>query len=295
MLPFPLYRNETVVEEDLGHDVDQARLTGLYTEEALRFIRAGEGPFFLYLAHTFPHQPLFASQEFENRSAAGRYGDVVEELDAGVGRILEAIQEKDIEEETLVIFTSDNGPWYEGSAGGLRGRKGQSMEGGFRVPFIAYWPRVIPEGRVNDAVGAHFDLYPTLFNLAGLALPEDRIIDGRDMLPLLTDADAPTARKPFFYYHYDLLDAVRWGDWKYYRRVHRYTWPIPLDAAPIPDGMGRKQLGTRWPLLYNLRTDPGEAYNLLDRYPVVADRLEQQLRDWEAAAKKDPRGFQITD
>ncbi len=293
MLPFPLYRNATEIDADIGNDEDQARLTGLYTEEALRFIKAAAEPFFLYLAHTFPHQPLYASEAFKNRSQAGRFGDAVEEIDWSVGRIVALLRERNLEDNTLVIFTSDNGPWYEGNAGLFRGRKGQSLEGGFRVPFIAKWPARIPADTTCQAAAINLDLFPTLFGLAGLELPDDRIIDGRDMLGLLMGANQLDSHDAFYFYHYDQLEAVRTGKWKYYRRVNRYTWPIPLDAATIPNDLGSKQLGDRWPLLYDLKSDPSESYNLRDTHPQVAERLATLLRSWEGAAKKDPRGFAI--
>ena len=294
MFPLPLFKDETEVEPDIGNDEDQARLTGLYTREALRFIEEAKEPFFLYIAHTFPHQPLYASEAFKNRSRAGRFGDAVEEIDWSVGRIMDLLRKRNIDENTLIIFTSDNGPWYEGSAGPLRGRKGQSLEGGFRVPFIAKWPARIPADKVCEAAAVNLDLFPTLFGLAGLSLPEDRLIDGRDMLGLLTGLTDAATHEAFYFYHYDQLEAVRSGEWKYYRRVNRYTWPIPLDAAAIPNNLGRRQLGDRWPLLYDLASDPGESYNLRDTHPQMAERMESLLQSWEESVKTDPRGFSIS-
>lgn len=291
MLPLPLYRNESEVEADIGNDEDQARLTGLYTDEALRFIEAADEPFFLYLAHTFPHQPLYASEAFKNGSKAGRFGDTVEEIDWSVGRIVDLLRERNIEKNTLVIFTSDNGPWYEGNPGVFRGRKGQSLEGGFRVPFIARWPAKIPFNTVCEAAAMNLDLFPTLFELAGLKLPEDRVIDGRNMLGLLTGEDDRDTHETFYFYHYDQLEAVRAGKWKYYRRVNRYTWPIPLDAAKIPNELGKKQIGDRWPLLYDLELDPAESYNLRKTLPNVAAQMEARLRSWEKANESNLRGF----
>ena len=293
MSPLPLYRDFTALEADLGDDADQERLTGLYTTEALRFIAEAKAPFFLYLAHTFPHQPLYASEAFRNRSRAGRFGDAVEEIDWSVGRIVSALRRRGVDASTLIVFTSDNGPWYEGSAGSLRGRKGQSMEGGFRVPFIARWPAVIPANTTCTAAAINLDLFPTLFEAAGVALPGDRLIDGRNMLGLLTGADEKDTHEAFYFYHYDQLEAVRSGQWKYYRRVNRYTWPIPLDAAAVPHRLGKKQLGDRWPLLYDLASDPGESYNLRRTHPAVAAQMEGRLQSWEASVQADPRGFSM--
>jgi len=292
MSPFPLYRNFDEVDPDLGQDEDQAQLTGLYTAEAVDVIAsAPDGPFFLYLAHTFPHQPLFASDSFRNRSSAGRFGDAVEEIDWSVGRIVDALDAAGITENTLLIFASDNGPWYEGSAGDFRGRKGQSFEGGFRIPFVAVWPGRIPAGTVQDDPSTNLDLFPTFLDLAGVALPNDRIIDGRTILPLLEDEAADLPDRPIFFYHYYELEGVRLGRWKYFDRVSRYTWPIPLDSASVPDALGKSQLGTRWPLLYDLDLDPGESYNLIGKYPDEAERLHREMIEWQETANRNPRGF----
>ncbi|MBS3732074.1 MAG: sulfatase, partial [Desulfobacterales bacterium] len=231
MKPFPLYRNETELSPDLGQDEDQAMLTGRYTEEAVRFIEeSADSPFFLYLAHTFPHQPLFPSETFEKRSGAGKYGDVIEEIDWSVGEILACLEKNGLAENTLVIFTSDNGPWYEGSPGGLRGRKGQSLEGGFRVPCLVRWPARIPAGLVNSAPAMNIDFYPTLLALAGVGPLTDRLIDGRNISDLLTGRSRTSPHQALYFFHYDHLEGIRSGRWKYFDRIHRYTWPVPLDA-----------------------------------------------------------------
>ena len=166
MQPCPLFRNETQIEADIG--TDQARLTGMYTKEVLEFIEKSRGqPFFLYFAHTFPHQPLYASEKFSGKSRAGKFGDAVEEIDWSVGEILKALRAQGIEQNTLILFTSDNGPWYEGSPGAFRGRKGQSYEGGFRVPFIAKWPGHIGPGTVSSEPAVNLDIFPTLLSRRG--------------------------------------------------------------------------------------------------------------------------------
>jgi len=290
MRPFPLFRNETRIEADIGRR--QARLTGLYTREAIDFIEASRAkPFFLYLAHTFPHQPLFASPRFAGKSKAGKYGDAVEEIDWSVGEIVNCLERCRVADNTLLVFTSDNGPWFEGSAGSLRGRKGQSYEGGFRVPFIVRWPGRIPEGVVNAAPVMNLDLFPTLLALAGIGLPPDRVVDGCDISGLLTGTAGILDREAVFFYHYDLLEGVRAGQWKYFRKINRYTWPVPMDAAPVPDRLGRKQLGQRWPLLYDLALDPRESYNVLSTYPEKGAELADLLARWEKAAAANPRGF----
>ncbi len=292
MLPFPLYRNETELNENLGLGEEQEKLTGLYTREAVKFIeRSKDEPFFLYMAHTFPHQPIHPSDRFQKRSKAGKFGDVVEEIDWSVGELLKCLRKNGLEKNTLVIFTSDNGPWYEGSSGSLRGRKGQSYEGGFRVPFIAKWPGQIPRGAVNPAMTMNIDLYPTLLSLAGLSMPKDRVVDGKNITRQLTGKSRKSPHEALYFYHYDRLEGIRMDRWKYFDRIHRYTWPIPLDAASVPNSLGADQMGNRWPLLYDIRRDPGESYNVINTYPQVAEKLKTNMEAFRKEMKKNPRGF----
>jgi arylsulfatase/uncharacterized sulfatase len=137
----------------------------------------------------------------------------------------------------------------------------------------------------------NIDLYPTILSLAGVPLPEDRIVDGRNVLDLIAGRESRPPHDALFFYHYDQLEGIRVGQWKYFRRLNRYVWPIPLDAAPIPDRLGRSQLGNRWPLLYNLAIDPGESYNVIDTHPAVAEKLGRILQQWEAEAEKNPGGW----
>ena len=290
MVPCPLFRDEEMIEADIG--ANQARLTGMYTKEALKFIdESGDTPFFLYFAHTFPHQPLYASERFEKQSKAGLFGDVVEEIDWSVGEIEKHLRKKGLADNTLIIFTSDNGPWYEGSPGGFRGRKGQSYEGGFRVPFIAKWPVQIPANITSHIPIMNLDLYPTFFHLAGTALPSDRIIDGKNIFGIFTGNDQRPPHEAIYFYHYDLLEGIRMGRWKYFDKINRYVWPIAMDAAPVPEALGGKQMGNRWPLLYDLKNDPGESYNVINTYPDVAAELKAAMETWERAAARNPRGF----
>jgi len=137
----------------------------------------------------------------------------------------------------------------------------------------------------------NIDLYPTILNLAGAALPEDRVIDGRDILGLLSGRKTRSPHEALFFYHYDQLEGIRSGRWKYLRRINRYVWPVPLDAAPIPNKLGGSQLGHRWPLLYDLEVDPGENYNVIDTHPEVSDKLETLLREWESETATNPGGW----
>ncbi len=292
MQPCPLFRDKTQLEADIG--TNQARLTGMYTKEALAFIESSKDrPFFLYVAHTFPHQPLYASQKFSGKSKAGTYGDAVEEIDWSVGEIVKKLHELNMDQNTLIFFTSDNGPWYEGSTGAFRGRKGQSYDGGFRVPFIAKWPGHIPAGTVSSEPAVNLDIFPTLLSLAGIEHPSDRIIDGKNIDGLLSKRIPRSPHEAIYFYHYDQLEGVRFGKWKYFRKLNRYVWPIPLDAEYLPDAMGEKQLGNRAPLLYDLSVDPGENYNVINTYPDVARKMHGLLVEWEGQIKKNPRGFLV--
>lgn len=285
MHPFPLYRNEEMLEPEVP---DQAALTGLYTSEAIAFIESqNEGPFFLYLAHTFPHRPLFASENFTGKSAGGLYGDVVQELDWSVGQILDTLEKNGLAENTMVFFTSDNGPWYQGSPGPFRGRKGQAFEGGHRVPLIVRAPGVIPAGSVCEAPAINLDFLPTCLAAAGLALPQDRIIDGLDITPLLTGASSQSPHEYLYFYHHGELEGIRSGDWKYFREISHYAWPMPTNKKL---GFLANHTTGPLPLLHNLATDPGEAYNLAERYPEVVRTLDAAMTAWENELAANPLG-----
>ena len=290
MWPCALYRNETQIEADIG--LNQARLTGLYTKEATDFIdSAAGGPFFLYLAHTFPHQPLYASEKFKDKSRVGIYGDAVEELDWSMGEILSCLKKNGIAENTVILFTSDNGPWYNGSPGGLRGRKGQSYEGGFRVPLIINWPRGIKAGTVSREPAMNIDLFPTLMALAGLQLPSDRIIDGKSLLDVMTGKDTKSPHEMLYFYHYEELEGVRSGNWKYFRNINHYIWPQPVDKKTTFFGRVAKGNFADWPNLYNYGVDGGENYNQAARYPEICRRMEDAMSAWEREIGKNPRGW----
>lgn len=257
----PLYRGNEIVEQP----ADQTTLTRRYTEEAVKFINEKKSaPFFLYLAHTFPHVPLFASDQFRGKSERGLYGDVVEEIDWSVGQLLDALRKAGIDKNTLVVFTSDNGPWLiEGLAGGsaglLREGKGSTWDGGMRVPGIAWWPGKIPSGKVSSEVVSTMDLFTTCSLLAGAKLPADRAIDGVDILPLLTSSGS-VSRDGYFYYRGARLFAARVGKWK----AHYFTQPgygTPKPEAHEP------------PLLFDLNSDPGEAYNVAAEHPEVLAQI----------------------
>jgi uncharacterized sulfatase len=248
------------------------------TREALAYIHANhKEPFFLFLAHPMPHRPLHASDGFLGQApAAGRYGDVVQELDWSVGKVLDSLTDLGIAEDTLVVFTSDNGPWWQGNPGALRGRKMLTFEGGFRVPFLALWPGVIPSGRTSNAMTMNIDLFPTFLALAGGSLPEDRIIDGHDILPVLTE-DAQTPHEALYFYDTRRLVAIRSGPWKYRRRY-------------VTDNAGYWPL-RQGPFLYNLDSDLNESYSLLETEAEKGAELVAMLDAWEADMDRNLRGW----
>ena len=263
--PLELYRNEQVIEQT----VDQTTITERYTAEAVRFIEDNKDqPFFLYLPHTMPHTPLFVSERFAGRSAAGLYGDVVETIDWSTGEILSTLERLGLDDNTLVIFTSDNGPWFEGSAGHLRARKGVAWEGGQRVPFIARWPAVIPAGQVSDEPLMNIDLFPTLVKLAGGELPDDRVIDGKDMMPVLRDG-AASPHEALFMFQNNRIAGVRSGKWKlvvesnYLSAITSFDNPASYYG---PEG-----------LLFDLELDPSETYSYTRENPEVVARLRGYL------------------
>lgn len=286
MSPFPLFRDRQMVESQI---TELSKLTGIYTDEAIRVVEAGrDKPFFLYLAHTFPHRPMAASDQFRNHSDGGLYGDTVEEIDWNFGRLMTALKKNDLLANTLILFTSDNGPWYDGSPGAFRGRKGQSFEGGYRVPLIARWDGHIPRGRVCDALAMNIDLYPTLLALAGIKSPTDRVIDGVSIADLLLRPDGAPAARELYFYHQGELESMRAGDWKYIQSINHYVWPMPVNRK-----LGKLSNHTTGPLpmLFNLRTDPGEAYNLAERYPERVAQLATTMARWQDEMKRNPFGI----
>jgi uncharacterized sulfatase len=280
MRPLPLWRDGEVVEPD---PVDQTTLTPRYTEEAIAFVEANrERPFFLYLAHTFPHIPLHATDEQRGRSEAGLYGDVVADLDRSTGALLDALDRLGLAERTLVIVTSDNGPWFQGSAGGVRGRKGDSFEGGMRVPFLARWPGRIPSGVRSDAVAAGVDVFPTALALAGVPLPGDRIIDGVDLTPLLTGTGMPPDR-PIWFHRDRTLEALRLGRFKWQAR-RGVAYPA-VRVGPFAS------LFPRGPWLFDLARDPDESYDVREARPEAFARLARLAEQQQAEGAENPRGW----
>jgi len=261
----PLMRGEKIVERP----ADQHTLTKRYTEEAVEIIRANkQKPFFLYLAHTMPHVPLFASKDFAGKSPRGLYGDVVEELDWSVGEVLKALREEKMDKNTLVVFTSDNGPWltffdHGGSAGPFREGKGSTFEGGFRVPGIAWWPGTVPAGVTTQEMVGTMDLFVTAARLAGGTVPDDRPVDGYDITPVLT-GKGPSPRDTTYFYRGTKLYAVRLGPWK----AHFITQVAYGKGGPVLHDP---------PLLYHLGKDPGETTDVAKDNAAVIAKLKDAV------------------
>jgi arylsulfatase A len=256
---------------------DQSNLTTWYTEHAVRFIERNKtGPFFLYVPHNMPHVPLFVSGKHRGKSGQGLYSDVILELDWSVGEILKALKKEGLDEKTLVIFTSDNGPWllygdHAGSALPLREGKATTFEGGVRVPCVMRWPGRIPAGTVNREMALTMDLLPTLAKLSGAEVPKDRIIDGKDIWPLMSgQPGAKTPHEAFFYYWGQHLQAVRSGKWKLHF-PHSYTKPEPPGGGSKPGKYANKDIGLE---LFDLEKDVSEDRNIANENPEVVKRLQ---------------------
>ena len=289
--PLPLIEGEDVIETDPRQEL----LTQGYADRAIEFIREHkEGPFFVYLAHSMPHVPLFRGREFRDRSLRGLYGDVIEEIDHHTGRILQTLDELGIDGDTLVIFTSDNGPWAgygidAGSAGILRGSKGTVYEGGVRVPAIMRWPGHIPAGLITSEVASLMDIFPTLARLAGGEPPRDRTIDGRDLRPLWESPGKGTGHAQLYFfeggYRYRAEDGPPRNE-PLMRAVRSGPWKLHLASEAGPDGSaGELRTGS----LYQLQWDPGESYDLSDKHPEVVQRLLGQARSFTRGLLNDIR------
>ncbi|MHB8898723.1 MAG: sulfatase family protein [Thermoguttaceae bacterium] len=262
--PLPLIRNSTVLQRVLPDD--QQSLVERYTDESLRFIEAHKAqPFFLYLAHNAVHFPLYPGKKWAGRSPHGLYSDWVEEVDWSVGQVLQALRSQGLAERTLVVFTSDNGGTRRAVNTPLRGFKGSTLEGGVRVPMIAWWPGRVPGGTSCEAITGMFDILPTFAALAGAETPSDRKIDGQNIWPQMAGDGGP-AHETFFYYRGLRLEAVRRGDWK-----------LELPPQQKPKAKAR---------LYNLKNDIGESTDLAAANPAVVAELEALV-----AAMKDDLGL----
>ena len=292
MRPVQLVQNEEVVE----YPVVQATLTHRYTERALDFIersRRLDRPFFLYLPHAMPHKPLAASDAFYTpETPDDLYADVIRELDWSVGQVLQKVKALDIDDNTMIVFASDNGPWYGGSTGGLRGMKALTWEGGLRVPMIARWPGRIPPGVVNDAVTASVDILPTMLHAAGVAVPSDRKIDGKDIWSVLTSSEAASPHEAVFGMKGPNLATVRSGRWRLHVRSpgspskRGDDWVdsrgpdgvmllAPYEQARpswYPGVQGGDGPGTM--MLFDIKNDPAEQHDVSAKHPDVVQQLK---------------------
>lgn len=272
----PTFDGNTIV----GYNTDQTKFTTDYTERSIAFIKKNKNkPFFLYLAHSMPHVPLAVSDKFKGKSEQGLYGDVMMEIDWSIGQVLNTLKELGLEENTLVVLTSDNGPWtnygnHAGSAGGLREAKATTFDGGNRVPCIMYWKGVTQPGTICNKLASNIDLFPTLADISGAQLPQ-RKIDGVSILPLVKGEKDTNPRESFvYYYNKNDLEAVTDGMFKLVF-PHKYV----TYGAHLPGNDGQPGLLTNReitkPELYDLRRDPGERYDVIAQYPEVARKLMQ--------------------
>lgn len=268
----PLMRNEVIVERP----AQQATITRRYTEEAIRFIEEhAEAPFFLYLPHTMPHIPLFVSEAFYQEDPQKAYASTIAEIDWSVGQILKTVKRLGLDEDTLVVYTSDNGPWlgmkhHGGSALPLRDGKFSTYEGGMRVPCLARWPGKIAPGQVTGEVAATFDLLPTFAHYAGATLSTDQVIDGNNIAGLLEGREE-SPHEAFFYYRGNRLEAVRRGPWKLNRK-----------------GQRRRNQSVN-SSLHHLLNDIGETSNLIVNHPGIAQELEELAQSFDASLKANRR------
>jgi arylsulfatase A-like enzyme len=276
--PLPLIQNNETIETIKTLD-DQSLLTKRYTEKAIEFIESNKkDPFFLYLPHSMPHVPIAASPAFKGKSKQGTYGDVMMEIDWSVGEIMRTLERLKLDKNTLVLFSSDNGPWlnfgdHAGSTGGLREGKGSIWEGGHRVPLIARWKDKIPGGLISNKLAATIDLFPTIAAICGLSLP-NHPIDGIDIMPLLLGQDRNPRKYLYYYYDRNNLKGVRRDDWKLIlpHKGRSYKGYKPGQGG-FPGETNERYSAEM--ALYDLRRDPGEAYDVQNLYPEIVTELLQ--------------------
>ena len=279
MSPRWLMEDTKVIEEQATLET----LTPRYTAQAVKFIEsAKDGPFYLYFPHTYPHIPLGASPKFRGKSKNGIYGDVLEELDWSVGEVLATLKKNNLDRNTLVFFSSDNGPWYQGSSGKLRGRKGMTWEGGVREPFIARWPGKIPAGKVCSGLTSMMDVFPTVANLVGVQ-PKNAL-DGVNIWPLLSGQKPELEREALLYFDNWNLQCIRLGRWKLHMTRYNSVTYSPVPAA------GRKNMWLKTEELYDVVADPDESYDIADKHPeIVKDllaRADRLIADFPEEARK---------
>ena len=268
-IPIKFWKNGEVSSEDVGFD-EQKNLTKLYTEHAVDFInRNHKDPFLLYVPHSMPHVPIFTSKEFEGKSGKGVYGDVIMELDWSMGEIVRTLKEEGVYKNTIIVFTSDNGPEL-GSANPLRGKKAQTWEGGQRVPAIITWPNKIPSGIVTSEMISTLDLFPTFAKVSNTSFDNVGDLDGDNILEFLKQPQSVKLKERplYFYARNGNLEAIRLGNWKLHISKS-LGWNI-------------KEKGEFKEALYNLKDDIGEKLNVADKYPGIVKKLKQQMLDFDS-------------
>ena len=276
MTPYAFYRNDEIVFES---PADQTQLTKEITKEILTYIDENhDQPFFIYYPSPFPHHPAHASEEFTGSSNGGTYGDCVHEIDWSIGEIRNKLEELGLTENTLIIFTSDNGPWYEGSPGFHRGRKGNNFDGGQIVPLIASWPQAIPKGIEVDAAAMNIDFFPTILKIVGIPLPTDREIDGVNILPLLKGEVVESPHEELYFVSTKKVMGLRTRDNFKYIDKHR------------------SENSTYWaakqgPFLFNLNHDQTESYNVSTHFPEKAADMRNKLEKKRKEMEANPRGW----
>ncbi len=283
----PLIDGEKIVE----YNPDQTMLTTWYTERSVKFIEQNKDrPFLLYLPHSMCHVPLYVSDKFKGKSENGLFGDVIMEIDWSVGQILKTIKRLGIDENTLVIFTCDNGPWlsygnHAGSALPLREGKGTSFDGGQREPCIMRWPGKLPAGRVCKELASSIDIYPTVAALTGASLP-DRKIDGKNILTLMTGGpNAKTPHDAFYFYRHNNIEGIRSGKWKLHL-PHEYRSLVKAGADGMPEPYIKKKIGIA---LFDMENDIGEQNDLAEKHPDIVDRLKKMALKFDKQLKQEAR------
>jgi arylsulfatase A len=287
MTPRPLLHSVPGKVETVEDTATLETLTPRYTEQAVQFIeRSKDAPFFLYMPHTYPHIPLAASAAFRGKSRQGLYGDVVEELDWSVGQLLATLKKHKLDRDTMVVFSSDNGPWYQGSAGSLRGRKGATLEGGVRVPMIARMPGRVAAGKVSDALVSTMDMLPTFALLTGAKLPA-KPLDGVDLLPVLSGKQKAIEREALLYFDGWHAQCIRKGNLKLH--VARFSGQI---YSPAP-ATGRVNLPLLKPELYDLAADPAESYDIAPERPDVVREMTAKLESLLTGFPEEVRAARV--
>ncbi|MGL1891456.1 MAG: sulfatase-like hydrolase/transferase [Spirochaetaceae bacterium] len=276
MAPYKLWRNSEIAEDGI---IDQNRLTSKLTDEIVNFIdKSEDDPFFVYYPSPWPHHPLSAGEDFQGKSKGGLYGDCIQEVDWSVGQIIKKLEDTGKLDNTLILFTSDNGPWHQGSPGMHRGRKGNSFDGGQIVPMLAHYPKAIPEGLVTNEHVMNIDFLPTIMGLAGIELPKDRVIDGRDIMPLLKKETEKSPHDELYYIYNMAAHGIRTQDhFKYF-------------ATQKSENSTYKQMKIH-PFLFNLNIDQNESYDQRKHFPDKTKVLRDRLYNFNCEIQENPRGW----